>query len=488
MRSSHRRLLLALAAAAAAAPARAQTPDAPARGAPAASVAGDWMGTLEVPGGRLRIVFHITAGADGLAATLDSPDQGAYGIATGAVVLDGDSLTIAVPAIMGRYAGVLRGDTIAGTWSQGPASLPLALARADGAATGPNRPQHPEPPYPYDAIDVSFANEEAGITLAGTLTRPKGDGPFPAVVLISGSGPQDRDETIFAHKPFLVLADYLTRRGIAVLRYDDRGIGGSTGDFAAATTADFASDARAAVRFLRARDDIDAERIGLLGHSEGGVVAPIAANGSDDVAFVVLLAAPGIPLDELIPIQAERIARAASAEDSVISRMRAGNERLFAILRETPEPEAAAERLRAALRAMVDSLPPAERAAMGGSEQAIEAAITQQVAALTSPWMRFLVGYDPTNDLRRLNIPVLALNGELDLQVPPDVNLPPIERALREGGNPDAEVHVLPGLNHLFQPARTGAPTEYGTIETTIAPEALERIGDWIERRVRARD
>jgi pimeloyl-ACP methyl ester carboxylesterase len=477
MRSSRHPILLALIAVLAAAPAAAQVQ----RAAAPPAVAGDWQGTLELPNARLRIVFHITGAGEGLTATLDSPDQGAYGIPAGTVRFTGDSLTIEVPAIMGRYAGALRGDTIVGTWYQGTASLPLSLTRTDGAAPQPNRPQHPQPPFPYEAIDVSFPGEQPGVTLAGTLTRPKGEGRFPAVVLISGSGPQDRDETIFAHKPFLVLADHLTRRGIAVLRYDDRGVGGSTGDFSSATTADFASDARAAIRYLRTRSDIDPDRIGLLGHSEGGIVAPIAANGPEPVAFVVLLAAPGIPLDELLPIQAERIARASGVDDATAARIRAGNQRLFAILRETSDPTAAAERLRVALRAMLDSLPPAQRALIGGGEDAV---VAQQVAMLTTPWMRFLVGYDPTRDLRRLKVPVLALNGGLDLQVPPDVNLPPIQRALQEAGNPDVEVHELPGLNHLFQPARTGAPAEYGAIETTIAPEALQRIGDWIERRV----
>src|SRR5690606_39165539 len=232
-----------------------------------ATVVGDWLGTLEVPGARLRIVFHIVEDEGGLTATMDSPDQGAFGIETGAVVLAGDSLTIEVPAAFGRYTGEVRGDTITGTWSQGGASLPLVLARTEGVEA-PRRPQHPEPPFPYDAVDVTIPTDEPGVTLAGTLTKPHGDGPFPAVVLISGSGPQDRDETVSGHKPFLVIADALTRRGVAVLRYDDRGFGGSTGNFATATTADFANDALAAVRFLVGRDDIDPARIGLIGHSE----------------------------------------------------------------------------------------------------------------------------------------------------------------------------------------------------------------------------
>ena len=443
------------------------------------AVVGDWLGTLAVPGGSLRIVFHITEANGGLAATMDSPDQGAFGIPTGAVRLTGDTLSIEVPIVYGRYRGEVRGDTIEGTWSQGVASFPLVVVRTEEAAP-PRRPQHPEPPYPYDAIDVTIPTDDPGVTLAGTLTKPHGDGPFPAVVLISGSGPQDRDETLFGHKPFLVIADALTRHGVAVLRYDDRGFGGSTGNFAAATTADFANDALAAVRYLRGRSDIDPARIGLIGHSEGGIVAPMAARRSDDVAFVVLLAGPGVPFEELLPIQIERIALADGATPEAAAAMRRGTRRLMEIARDTPDRNEAAAKMREAVREMIDALPPDQRDTFGTTPQMREAAIAQQVTFFNSPWMRFLIGHDPADDLRRLSIPVLALNGTLDLNVPPDVNLPPIRRALEEAGNPASRVYELPGLNHLFQPARTGLGREYGTIETTFDPSALELLVNWI--------
>lgn len=444
-----------------------------------ATVVGDWLGMLEVPGARLRIVFHIVEDEGGLTATMDSPDQGAFGIETGAVVLAGDSLTIEVPAAFGRYTGEVRGDTITGTWSQGGASLPLVLARTEGVEA-PRRPQHPEPPFPYDAVDVTIPTDEPGVTLAGTLTKPHGDGPFPAVVLISGSGPQDRDETVSGHKPFLVIADALTRRGVAVLRYDDRGFGGSTGNFATATTADFANDALAAVRFLVGRDDIDPARIGLIGHSEGGIVAPMVARRSDEVAFIALLAGPGVPFEVLLPIQFERLALAAGASAEVAANMRRATRRLMEIARDTPDPNEAAAQMRETLYEMIEALPPEERQGFGTTPQMRAAAVEQQVAFFNSPWMRFLIGYDPTDDLRRLRIPVLALNGTLDLNVPPDINLPPIERALREAGNPASRVHELPGLNHLFQPAMTGHGREYVMIETTFDPSALDILVDWV--------
>ena len=475
-------LAAVVAAFAAPGPTHAQVP-----GRAAPPVGGDWLGTLTVPGGSLRIVFHITEANGGLAATMDSPDQGAFGIPTGAVRVAGDSLTIEVPAVAGRYTGQVRGDTIAGTWSQFGASFPLVVVRTQEAAA-PKRPQHPQPPYPYDAIDVTIPTDDPGVTLAGTLTRPFGDGPFPAVVLISGSGPQDRDETLFGHKPFLVIADALTRRGIAVLRYDDRGHGGSTGNFAAATTADFANDALAAVRYLRSRADIDPARIGLIGHSEGGIVAPMAARRSDDVAFIVLLAGPGVPFEELLPVQMERIALADGASPDVAANTRRGTRRLMEIARDTPDRNEAATKMRAALEEMIEALPPDQRERYGPTPQMREAAIAQQIAFFNSPWVRFLIGHDPAEDLRRLRIPVLALNGTLDLNVPPDINLPPIRRALREAGHPASQVHELPGLNHLFQPAKTGLGREYATIETTFDPVALDIMGDWILERVEKRD
>ncbi len=246
-------------------------------------VAGTWAGTLDAAGQELSLVFHIARGEEGqLSGTMDSPDQGAYGLALSAVEAEEDgSVRFEFAMVGGEYTGRLsvEGEAIEGSWSQGGASFPLLLERGDADALAPKRPQEPQPPFPYEALDVEFDNPEAGIRLAGTLTIPAGDGPHPAVVLISGSGPQDRDETVFGHRPFLVLADYLTRRGIAVLRCDDRGIGESTGDFAVATTPDFASDALAAVAFLQnaSRSWIPA-RIGLVGHSEGAIVAPMAAN------------------------------------------------------------------------------------------------------------------------------------------------------------------------------------------------------------------
>lgn len=436
-------------------------------------VEGDWTGLLDAAGAELRLVFHIERDESGdLSGTLDSPDQGAYGLVLSAVEAGADgSVRFEFAMAGGEYTGRMRADGsgMDGQWTQSGMSFPLALERADEPVLAPKRPQEPRPPFPYTEEDVAFDNPEAGIRLAGTLTIPPGGGPHAAVVLITGSGPQDRDETVFGHRPFLVLADHLTRRGIAVLRYDDRGVGKSTGDFAAATTPDFASDALAAVSYLKTRPEIDPERIGLLGHSEGAIVVPIDANRSGDIAFAVLLASPGVSGRELLVMQAKAINRAAGLPEAVVQQRSALQTRLLDVV-STGVADSVAERQAREILA-----------AAGLTGEAADG----QVRALLSPWMKHFLVYDPLPELRRLSIPVLALNGEKDTQVPAAENLGLVEDALREGGNTDVTAAILPGLNHLFQTAETGSPTEYAGIEETMSPAALEMIGDWVAQRAR---
>ena len=436
-----------------------------------ADVSGTWAGTLDAAGQELRLVFHIVRDDAGqLSGKMDSPDQGAYDLALSAVEgLEDGSVRFEFSMAGGEFTGQLLegGNSIDGSWSQGGGRFPLHLERTDAAALAPKRPQEPQPPFPYEAQDVEFENPEAGIRLAGTFTIPAGDGPHPAVVLITGSGPQDRDETVFGHRPFLVLADYLTRRGIAVLRYDDRGIGESTGDFAVATTPDFASDALAAVAFLKARPEVDSEKIGLAGHSEGAIVAPMAANRAGDIAFVVLLASTGVNGRELLVMQAKAMNRAAGLPETVIEQRAEVQESLLDVVASAESDSVAAEQARAIL---------AEAGLAGDAAEG-------QIRSLLSPWMKYFLVYDPLPELRELSIPVLALNGEKDTQVPPTENLLPVEEALLEGGNPDVRVEVLPNLNHLFQTAETGVPAEYAGIEETFSPAALEKIAAWILER-----
>ncbi|MEK7331226.1 MAG: alpha/beta fold hydrolase, partial [Candidatus Eisenbacteria bacterium] len=317
-----------------------------------------------------------------------------------------------------------------------------------------------------------------GIQLAGTLTLPRGAGPFPCALLITGSGPEDRDEAVFGHRPFLVLADHLTRQGIAVLRVDDRGVGGSTGRFSQATSEDFAGDVLAGIEFLKTRREIDRKRIGLIGHSEGGLIAPMVATRSKDVAFIVLMAGPGIPGDSTLMLQSAAIRRSVGASEASIAQEMGVSRRIYAQLRQG-DSAGVVRTARELVGLQVAGLPEEQRSAVGDLDSAATAASRQ----LFGPWMRFFVTYDPRPALRRVRCPVLAINGEKDLQVLPKENLAAIETALKAGGNRDHTVKELPGLNHLFQTCTLCTIAEYMQLEETMAPAALEEMSEWILRR-----
>lgn len=436
-----------------------------------------WNGTLDAGGMKLRLVVHLISAADGWSGTMDSVDQGAYGIPLGEVTVGDGEVRFTIPVIQGTFAGKLDSTEtkIVGTWSQSGFSLPLELVRAnDSSPPAVDRPQTPIPPFEYRTEDVSFAGGSPGVTIAGTLVIPASAARCPAVVLLSGSGPQDRDETIFGHKPFLVLADYLVRQGIAVLRTDDRGVAESTGDFGAATTKDFANDAVNAVKYLRTRPEVMASCIGLVGHSEGSITATLAAMElRENVAFVVMLAGIGVPIDEVLIEQARLI----MGVEGVSAEQIAANSRvqrvMFDVVRTEPDNAVAAREIREQCEPLLADLGESDRSV-------IEAAIGPSIELVTSPWFRYLLSYDPVAALRIIRIPVLALAGERDLQVPPHQNVPAIEEALRAGGNLSVETMVFPGLNHLFQTATTGSISEYGVINETVAPAVLEKIAAWV--------
>ncbi|WP_263789297.1 alpha/beta hydrolase family protein [Salinibacter sp.] len=436
------------------------------------AVVGSWSGTLKAGGMEVRIVFHVEGGEKGLPATMDSPDQGATGIPVSRVTVTGDSVTLAVDRIGGVYTGALAdGDTkIDGQWTQGGQSFPLTLTPTAEADTGPPpRPQHPEPPYPYVADSVTFRNEAAGLGLAGTLTRPEGEGPHPAVVLVSGSGPQDRNSEVANHRLFHVLADHLTRQGIAVLRYDERGVGASEGTFEGATSEDFSGDAAAAVRFLRSHSDVDPGAVGLVGMSEGGLVAPMVHTRFEPVDFLVLMAGPSVPGHKILVEQTARIAAAQGAPSGAVDSIRAVQRRTLEGVATAADSAAAAGHLRTVL----------EDEGVGADR------VRSQIEQATDPWFRFFVRYDPTPALRQVDVPVLALYGSKDLQVPPEQNASPMREALQQSPSDDVTVRVLEGGNHLFQPAETGLPNEYAQIETTMAPRALKGVSSWIQERTR---
>ncbi len=437
------------------------------KAAPPSDIDGAWLGTLEVGAIKLRVIFHIVNTKDGLVATLDSPDQGVNGMPTTKTTRDGSSLKIEAQKINGVYQGKISADlnTIEGTWTQAGSTNPLVLHRVKDKAelAPPRRPQNPTRPYPYHEEDVIYENKIQNVTLAATLTIPQGKGPFPAVVLITGSGPQDRDETLMGHKPFLVLSDYLTRHEIAVLRADDRGTAKSTGDFAAATTADFATDTEAGIAYLKTRPEINPHKIGLIGHSEGGMIAPMIAARNPDVAFIVMMSGPGVRGDEILVAQVQAIDLASGKSAADTAKDVAEEHDVLKLIESEKDDAALAKGLKEKL-----------------SVDAGEAQVGAQIKILTSAWFRYFISYDPAIALRKVTCPVLAIIGEKDTQVPPKQNLPAIRAALEQGGNKHFEVDELPGLNHLFQTAKTGAPAEYAQIEETMSPLALEKMASWI--------
>ncbi len=432
-----------------------------------AALDGPWDGTLQV---RLPLVVKIAReGPSSWKATVDSPDQHARDVPVDAVSVAGDAVVFALPKIGASYAARLDGDRLVGVFTQHGHAMPLELARTAAPLTVARRPQEPTRPLPYDEVPIVVPSAP-GVALACTLTKPRGAGPFAAVVLATGSGPQDRDESLAGHKPFFVLSDALTRRGLAVLRCDDRGVGASTGTFAAATTLDFAADALAAVAALRARPEIAPAHVGVVGHSEGATVAAIAAARSSDVAFVVLLAGPALPGAAIEDLQRAWSQRHAGASAAEIADAKAKWDAAYAIVVAEPDDAVATKRL----RVLYDGLSAEERGQLGGGFDA-------QVKALLSPWHRAFLALDPRAFLAQVRVPVLALDGERDMQVAPDANLPEMRKALARDA--DVTVRELPGLNHLFQTAKTGTPFEYADLDETMSPTVLALVGDWIARR-----
>lgn len=442
----------------------------------AQDITGQWYGMLKAPSGQLRLVFQIGKEGDLYHATMDSPDQNAFGFKATSVQFEMSELTIKLNELMIEYSGKLDNGTINGNFKQAGMSFPMNLSKDVIGKKVINRPQEPVGPFPYLIEDVIFENTTDKIKLAGTLTVPSENGVFPAVVLISGSGPQNRDEEIFGHKPFWVIADHLTRNGIAVLRFDDRGVANSEGNFAEATSFDFARDVNSSIEFLKTRKEINKKQIGLIGHSEGGIIAPMVASESSDVAFIVLLAGTGIRGDDLLLLQQQLIGRVYGSSDEELKQAASINKELFGIISKIQNTEELTKALTQSLNEHMKNIPQAQKP-QGISDEDF---VTMQVKQLVNPWMRFFLAYDPAPVLRKVSCPVLALNGEKDLQVPPRENLSTIEKALKEGGNDLVTVIQMPGLNHLFQECVTGSPAEYAEIEQTFSPLALAEISNWI--------
>ncbi len=432
----------------------------------AQNIAGSWSGTLNVGVAKLRLVFNIEEKGGKYAATMDSPDQGAKGIPVSSVAFENQTLKIKADNLGMSYEGVLANDSIKGTFIQMGQRFPLTLTKSS-AVIEIRRPQNPVPPYPYRSEEVKFDNKNAGITLAGTLSLPEEGKSFPVAILVSGSGPQNRDEEVFNHKPFLVIADYLTRHGIAVLRYDDRGTAESGGNYKTATIEDFVSDAAAAIDYMKLRKEIDPKKIGLIGHSEGGTIAFMLAAENHNLAYIVSMAGMAVRGDSLLRAQRYLISKAMGVSEEMI----ALNEQILDIagaMTKKYSPEYIAAHLEELTNeALPDSLKQIETVRNG-----FQTALKQ----VGSAEIQSLMVCDPSEALKKIKCPVLAINGYNDLQVPADMNLNQVKALVKS----PVIIKKYPGLNHLFQHCTTGLSNEYGSIEETISPEVLSDIAEWI--------
>ncbi len=431
-----------------------------------AQIEGYWEGQIDLGVQKLEMAFDIKAAENGYSATLDVPAQGAFDIPVDEITFQEGQLQLKMNAMDASYSGVLKDSAIEGNFTQRGMTFPLNLARAEKKEQQKTRPQDPQPPFNYRAEEVTFTNKKEGNTLAGTLTIPEGDGPFPALVLVSGSGQQNRDEELMNHRPFWVIADYLSRRGVAVLRYDDRGMGGSTGEVLNATSLDFSYDAEAAFDLLLNRKEINASQVGILGHSEGGIINFMVAERRPDVAFLVSLAGPAVNGIEVLKEQQAAILRAQGMSEEMVQFSGNANVQMFDIIEASGSREEADTLLRQLLKGW------------GYNEELTEQTVGQMVA----PWMYYFLKYDPTDAIVKTNCPALLLNGSKDLQVIASQNFPAYERIIAEHGKTNLTLRELPDLNHLFQHCDTGSPNEYFIIEETISVEVLEMVVGFVKK------
>jgi len=431
-------------------------------------ITGQWNGVLNEL--KLRLVFHINKTGETYTATMDSPDQNAFGIQVETITFDGSKLSLAINKIGLLYEGEFKTDSIVGTFKQSILSIPMTLTRTPQDVKAIARIQDPQLPYPYKSEDLRFDNKEAGITLAGTFTCPEKGKNFPAVVLVSGSGPQNRNEEVFGHRPFLVLSDFLTRNGIAVLRYDDRGVGESGGNYATAGLNDFASDAKAAVNYLKTRKEINPKKLGIIGHSVGGTIAfMLASEKNNNIAFIISMAGMAIPGDSLLRMQRYTLSKAMGISDEDIAKSQAFMDIVTNLVNKYPENFISQNMEKLTAEALPDSLK---------GNEAVKEAFQEAVRQLMAPEMKSTLNCNPTEALSKIKCPVFAIGGAKDLQVPADINLNRI-KSLVKG---PVSTLKMSDINHLFQHSTTGLPAEYSTIEETISPNVLSAIDEWIKK------
>jgi len=440
-------------------------------------IEGDWYGDIEIMGMKLGFVLHISKDGDIYKSILDIPEQNAMGIPMTSTTYVENVLKIISTQLKGNFEGSLADESVKGIFSQNGGAYPFSVSKEKREAKQRLRPQEPKPKFNYKIEEVTFENKADNVKLAGTLTLPKGKGPFQAVVLVSGSGPQDRNEEILGHKSFWVLSDYLTNNGIAVLRYDDRGVGESTGDFSTGTTADFARDAKSAVDYLMGLKRINKTKVGIIGHSEGGTIAPIVAGDPrNKVGFIVMLAGTAILGSEVLVKQQELISIINGEDEEEVVSNSQMSIALFQFLQENLESES----LKIDMEKFIGDYMVENNTKLpkGVSSEQMSKVL---IEAYATPWMKYFLFYDPQYAFLNTKCPVLALNGSNDLQVTPKENLSLFKQLAERSGNENVTTIELPGLNHLFQHCETGSPSEYGDIEETMSPEVLEIMRNWIK-------
>ncbi len=454
---------------------------------PVSRFTGTWQGTLNV-GVELRIVFHIREdGKGGFISTADSPDQSAYGLTCDKTTVKDNEVTISMNDLNASFSGRLANDsTIEGNFTQG-SELPLTLKKTGiTEKIERKRPQTPQPPFPYTSEEVEYLNADKTLIYGATITIPEGKGPFPAAVLITGSGPQNRDEEILGHKLFAVIADHLTRKGFVILRVDDRGVGKSSGVFSQATSLDFSHDVSNSFDYLLTRPEVDKKKAGLIGHSEGGMIAPMVAAKRKDINFIVLLAGPGVPIIELMAEQNEAIARSSGVSEKALGEIKPLYREVVKSVLEAADSSSAITHTSAIIENWYVNK---EKGVLGELNMATTEQrnkyVNEMVKGLQSPWFRYFLKFDPAQYLEQLKCKVLALNGDKDVQVISRQNLPGIEAALKKSRSKNYELKELPGLNHLFQACKKCTVQEYGELEETISPVALEAIRIWLEKNIK---
>lgn len=441
------------------------------------SIFGSWHGLLKVQGTSLRLSFNISKSDTGIKATMDSHDQGAKGIACDIATFKDSILNIEITNARISYRGILIGDSIVkGKFSQAGQTFVLNLSSKEILKTRAKRPQEPSKPYPYKEEEITFENKKDGFSLAGTLTLPSKDGTYPAVILISGSGQQNRDEEILDHKPFLIISDYLTRNGIAVLRYDDRGVGKSKGNFKNATTFDFAQDAESALEYLKTRKEINKKQIGLIGHSEGGIIAPMIAARNKSVSYIILLAGSVLPGDQILLMQQKLIATANGVSQKEIESTEKINKKIFELVKQSSNYDQLKKDLNKTLHDFFNDSTNSIPKGLNKNQF-----IAMQVSQISTDWMQYFIKHDPAINLSKVKCPTLAMNGKKDLQVPAADNLNTLKEIFNKSGNTDLLCIEYENLNHLFQECKTGSPSEYGEIEQTFSPDALHDMLKWIK-------